>query len=58
MLFLQEPRDYTISLQEQKKRLDKEYINFTYLYCERLQGVSKIVFISEGKKEKSNDHSN
>lgn len=52
MMILQEPRDYNMTLKEQKIRLDSEYINFQYLYCFRSRNVSKIVFITEGRKEK------
>lgn len=48
MMILQEPRDYSMTLKEQKIRLDSEYINFQYLYCFR----SLIIFAAEGRKEK------
>ena len=56
MMFSQVDRQPEITLQAQKARLNSEYINFQYLYCYRSHNVSKIVFISEGRKEKENDH--
>lgn len=43
-------RDYTKTLQKQKKELEKQYINFEYLFADAANGHGKIHFIADGKK--------
>lgn len=42
-------RDYNKTLEQQKKELKSQYLNFQYLWTDNATGNAKIHFMSEGK---------
>lgn len=44
-------RDYSVSLEEQKKQLKRDYVNFQYLFTDAATGNAKIHFMAECPKE-------
>lgn len=44
-------RDYTKSLEQQKRELKREYSGFQYLFTDSATGKAKIHFLAEKKRE-------
>lgn len=44
-------RDYNKTLEQQKKELKSQYLDFKYLWTDGAHGDAKIHFMAEGKKE-------
>lgn len=44
-------RDYSKSLEQQKKELKRDYADFQYLFADGATGNPKIHFMSTGKKK-------
>lgn len=44
-------RDYNKTLEQQKKELKSQYLDFKYLWTDGAHGDAKIHFMAAGKKE-------